>query len=196
MVEISAKMVGELRYKTGAGLIDCKKALEENKGSMEEAVVWLKKKGIASAAKKAGREAQDGLVKSYIHLGGKLGVLIEVNCETDFVARNEEFQQLVSDLCMHIAAAAPHYVKREEVPSELVVKETEIAKAQCEGKPEAAIQKIIEGKLNKWFSEICLLEQPFIKNSSQTVQDLLSEKIAKMGENILVKRFARYQLGE
>lgn len=196
MVEITAKMVAALRAKTGAGLIDCKKALAESNGNEEEAVVILKKKGIASAAKKAGRSAQEGLVASYIHNGGKLGVLVEVNCETDFVARNDEFKQMVADISMHIAAANPLYLKREDVPQELIDKETEIAKAQCVGKPEAAIAKIVEGKLNKWFGEICLLEQPFVKEASMSIQSLLTSKIAKMGENIVIKRFVRFQLGE
>lgn len=196
MTEITAQMVAALRAKTGAGLIDCKKALAECNGNEEEAIVILKKKGIASAAKKAGRSAQEGAIASYIHNGGKLGVLVEINCETDFVARNEEFQQMVSDVCMHIAAANPTYLKREDVPQEAIDKETEIAKAQCVGKPEAAIAKIVEGKLNKWFGEICLLEQPFVKDSSMTVQGLITSKIAKMGENIVIKRFVRFQLGE
>lgn len=196
MTEITAQMVAALRAKTGAGLIDCKKALAECNGNEEEAIVILKKKGIASAAKKAGRSAQEGAIASYIHNGGKLGVLVEINCETDFVARNEEFQQMVSDVCMHIAAANPTYLKREDVPQEAIDKETEIAKAQCVGKPEAAIAKIVEGKLNKWFGEICLLEQPFVKDSSMTVQVLITSKIAKMGENIVIKRFVRFQLGE
>ncbi len=196
MAEITAQMVAALRAKTGAGLIDCKKALAECNGNEEEAIVVLKKKGIASAAKKAGRSAQEGAIASYIHNGGKLGVLVEINCETDFVARNEEFQQMVSDVCMHIAAANPTYLKREDVPQEAIDKETEIAKAQCVGKPEAAIAKIVEGKLNKWFGEICLLEQPFVKDSSMTIQGLITSKIAKMGENIVIKRFVRFQLGE
>lgn len=196
MTEVTAKMVSELRQKTGAGLVDCKKALEESNGAIEEAVVWLKKKGIASAAKKAGRDAQEGLVHSYIHLGGKLGVLIEVNCETDFVARNDEFKQLVIDLCMQIAAASPIYVKREDIPADLIAKEREIAIAQCEGKPEAAVQKIVDGKLDKWFSDVCLMEQIFVKNQSQTIASLLTEKISKIGENIIVRRFSRYKLGE
>ena len=196
MTEITAQMVAALRAKTGAGLIDCKKALAECNGNEEEAIVILKKKGIASAAKKAGRSAQEGAIASYIHNGGKLGVLVEINCETDFVARNEEFQQMVSDVCMHIAAANPTYLKREDVPQEAIDKEIEIAKAQCVGKPEAAIAKIVEGKLNKWFGEICLLEQPFVKDSSMTVQVLITSKIAKMGENIVIKRFVRFQLGE
>jgi elongation factor Ts len=196
MVEITAKMVAALRAKTGAGLIDCKKALAESNGNEEEAIVILKKKGIASAAKKAGRSAQEGLVASYIHNGGKLGVLVEVNCETDFVARNDEFKQMVADISMHIAAANPLYLKREDVPQELIEKETEIAKAQCVGKPETAIAKIVEGKLNKWFGEVCLLEQPFVKEASMSIQSLLTSKIAKMGENIVIKRFVRFQLGE
>ena len=196
MAEITAQMVAALRAKTGAGLIDCKKALAECNGNEEEAIVVLKKKGIASAAKKAGRSVQEGAIASYIHNGGKLGVLVEINCETDFVARNEEFQQMVSDVCMHIAAANPTYLKREDVPQEAIDKETEIAKAQCVGKPEAAIAKIVEGKLNKWFGEICLLEQPFVKDSSMTIQGLITSKIAKMGENIVIKRFVRFQLGE
>lgn len=196
MVEITAQMVAALRSKTGAGLIDCKKALAESNGVEEEAIVILKKKGIASAAKKAGRSAQEGLIQSYIHMGGKLGVLIEVNCETDFVARNEEFGQMVSDICMHIAAANPLYLSREDIPQEVIDKEAEIAKAQCVGKPEAAIARIVEGKLNKWYSETCLLEQTFVKNPELTIQGLLTSKIAKMGENIVIKRFVRFQLGE
>ncbi len=196
MVEITAQMVAALRSKTGAGLIDCKKALTESNGIEEEAIVILKKKGIASAAKKAGRSAQEGLIQSYIHMGGKLGVLIEVNCETDFVARNEEFGQMVSDICMHIAAANPLYLSREDIPQEVIDKEIEIAKAQCAGKPETAIARIVEGKLNKWYGETCLLEQIFVKNPELTIQGLLTSKIAKMGENIIIKRFVRFQLGE
>jgi elongation factor Ts len=195
-MDITAQMVGALRSKTGAGFIDCKKALAESKGSMEEAVVWLKKKGMLSAAQKASRTAQEGVIGSYIHLGSKLGVLVEVNCETDFVARNEEFKQMVSDVCMHIAAAVPVYLRREDVPQVVVDKEVEIAKAQCEDKPAQAIQKIVEGKMNKWFGENCLLEQAFVKNPEQTIQELLNEKIAKIGENIQIKRFVRYQVGE
>jgi elongation factor Ts len=196
MIEISAQMVGALRSKTGAGLIDCKKALMESNGSTEEAIVWLKKKGILNATKKAGRDTQEGLVHAYIHLGGKLGVLIEVNCETDFVARNNEFKQLVSDLCMHIAAAGPEYLQREDVPQAVIDKEIEIARAQCEGKPPQAIERIVEGKMHKWLEEHCLLEQPFVKDADKTIRSLLDENISKMGENIRIKRFTRYQLGE
>jgi len=195
MSDISTKTISELRQRTGAGLIDCKQALTECNGNMDEAITWLKKKGIASAAKKAGREAQEGLVHAYLHFGGKLGVLVEVNCETDFVARNEEFKQLVNDLCMHIAASAPTYIQREEVPAEFIQKEKEIATAQCADKPSAAIEKIVEGKLNKFYSENCLLEQPFVKNQTQTIRELLNEKITKTGENIIVRRFVRHQIG-
>lgn len=196
MVEITAKMVAALREKTGAGLIDCKKALQESDGDEAKAVVVLKKKGMASAAKKAGRSAQEGLVGSYIHMGGKLGVLVEVNCETDFVARNEEFKQLVTDVCMQIAAANPLYLSRESIPADVIANESEIAKAQCAGKPEAAIAKIVEGKLNKWYGEVCLLDQAFVKDSSITIRDLIASKIAKIGENIVIKRFVRFQVGE
>ena len=196
MTQITASMVAELRAKTGAGLMDCKKALTENDGDFDSASDWLRKKGIASAAKKAGREASEGLVDSYIHLGGKVGVLIEVNCETDFVARNEDFKTLVRDLGLHIAAASPIVVNREEVPAELLEKEREIAAAQAEGKPPQAIQKIVEGKLEKYFSQVALMEQSFVKNPDQTVKDVLTEAISKMGENLVVRRFARFQIGE
>lgn len=189
-------MVAELRSKTGAGLMDCKKALSENGGEFEAAVDWLRKKGIASAEKKAGREASEGLIDSYIHLGGKVGVLVEVNCETDFVAKTDDFKQLVRDLGMHIAAASPLVVSREDVPEELLDKEREIAGAQAEGKPPQAIQKIIEGKLEKYYSQVALMEQPFVKNPDQTVKDLITEQISKLGENIVIRRFSRFQIGE
>ncbi|MDR1665968.1 MAG: elongation factor Ts [Puniceicoccales bacterium] len=194
-VLVDAKLVSDLRRQTGAGLVDCKRALTECEGHLEEAVTWLKKKGMASAAKKSGREACQGLVHSYLHFGGKLGVLVEVNCETDFVARNEEFRQLVADLAMHIAASAPLYVSRSEIPEEVVRKEREIAEAQCEGKPAVAVTKIVEGKLSKWYGEVCLMDQAFVKDSRQTVGDLVVAKIAKIGENIVVRRFVRYQIG-
>lgn len=196
MTQITASMVAELRSKTGAGLMDCKKALSENGGEFEAAVDWLRKKGIASAEKKAGREASEGLIDSYIHLGGKVGVLVEVNCETDFVAKTDDFKQLVRDLGMHIAAASPLVVSREDVPEELLDKEREIAGAQAEGKPPQAIQKIIEGKLEKYYSQVALMEQPFVKNPDQTVKDLITEQISKLGENIVIRRFSRFQIGE
>lgn len=192
---ITASQVNELRAATGAGLMDCKRALVETNGNYEEAVTLLRKKGAASAAKKADRLAKEGLVESYIHLGGKVGVLIEVNCETDFVARNDDFRAFVKDLCLHIAAANPLYVTRDQVPEELVNAEREIATAQVAGKPPAAIQKIVEGKLDKYFSTIVLLDQPYVKAPEKTIKELLTETIAKTGENIQVRRFVRYQLG-
>ena len=193
---ITAKMVGELRAKTGAGLMDCKKALTEANGDNAQAETILRKKGISQAAKKAGRATSEGLIESYIHLGGKVGVLLELNCETDFVAKTDDFKNLCRDVCLHIAAASPSYVTREEVPEEEVKKEQDIAAAQAEGKPAPAVQKIVEGKLNKYYSTICLLEQPFVKNSDQTIQDLLTAKISALGENLVIQRFVRYQIGE
>lgn len=195
-VQISAKLVGELRAQTGAGLMDCKRALSEADGDLEQAATILRKKGIASASKKAGRATSEGLVHSYIHLGGKVGVLAEVNCETDFVAKTGDFKAFVNDICLHIAAASPVCVSREQVPADLIEKERDVAAAQSEGKPPAAIQKIVEGKLNKYYQTVCLLEQPFVKNSDQTIQDLLTEKISKLGENIQIRRFVRFQIGE
>jgi elongation factor Ts len=192
---ITAQMVSALREKTGAGLLDCKKALTESNADIEQAETILRKKGVASAAKKAGRTANEGLIESYIHLGGKVGVLIEVNCETDFVAKTDEFKSLCRDLCLQIAAASPTVVSREAVPEADLASERDIAAAQVAGKPPAAIQKIVEGKLEKYFSTVCLLDQPFVKNPDQTVKDLLTERIAKLGENIVVKRFVRFQLG-
>jgi elongation factor Ts len=192
---ITAQMVSDLREKTGAGLLDCKKALTEANANVEEAIVILRKKGAASAAKKAERATREGLIESYIHVGGKVGVMVEVNCETDFVARNDEFKAFCRDLCLQIAAANPTYVRREEVPEAELAKEREIAAAQVQGKPPAAMQKIIEGKLEKYFSTICLLDQPFVKQPDKTVKDILTEKVAKIGENIQVRRFVRYQLG-
>ena len=192
---ITAKQVNDLRAQTGAGLMDCKKALVEPNGNIEEAITILRKKGAASAAKRADRDAKDGIIESYIHLGGKVGVLIEVNCETDFVARNEEFRGFVKDLCLHIAAAAPTTVTRDEVDEKLVAQEREIAAANLAGKPPAAVQKIVEGKLEKFFSTIVLLDQPFVKTPEKTIRELLTEQIAKTGENIQVRRFVRYQLG-
>jgi elongation factor Ts len=188
-------MVNDLRTSTGAGLLDCKKALTEANGNVEEATTILRKKGAASAAKKADRATREGLIESYIHLGGKVGVLLEVNCETDFVARNEDFKTFCRDLCLQIAAASPLYVSRDQVPEADLAKEREIATAQVQGKPPAAVQKIVEGKLEKYYSTICLLDQPFVKLPEKTVKDMLTEKIQKIGENIQVRRFVRYQLG-
>ena len=196
-MEITAKMVSDLRATTGAGLMDCKKALAEAEGNEEKAIEILRKKGVATAAKKAGRNASQGLVAAYIHSNNKVGVLIEVACESDFVAKNEDFKSFVRDLCMHIAAAAPICIKREEVPADLVEKEREIALAQLaeDKKPEAIKQKIVDGKIDKFISGICLLEQPFVKDDKFTVGDMLTQKIATIGEKIEVKRFTRYQIG-
>ena len=194
-MKINAKMVGELRESTGAGLMDCKKALVESEGNIDKAVEILGKKGAATAAKKATREASEGLVNSYIHLGGKVGVLVEVNCESDFVAKTDDFKNFVRDIAMHVAATNPVCISREEIDPEIIKKEREIAEGQAEGKPPAAIEKIVEGKINKFLSESCLLEQAFVKNPDQTVQQVLTEKIATMGENMVIKRFARFQIG-
>jgi len=192
---ITAQMVNDLRVATGAGLLDCKKALTEANGNVEEATTILRKKGAASAAKKADRATKEGLIESYIHVGGKVGVLLEVNCETDFVARNDDFKQLCKDLCLQIAAANPLYVNRADVPEADLAKEREIAAAQVQGKPPAAVQKIVEGKLDKFYSTIVLLDQPFVKLPEKTVKEIITEKITKIGENIQVRRFTRYQLG-
>ena len=198
MAQITAAAVKELREKTGAGMMDCKKALTEPDGDMEKAIDWLRQKGLSSAAKKAGRVATEGAVSSYIHGNGSIGVLVEVNCETDFVARNEAFQDLVKDIAMHIAAAAPMYVRREEVPGDVLERELDVYRGQLkeQGKPEKIWDKILEGKREKYYSEICLLEQPFVKDTDMTVQDLLNEAVARIGENITIRRFARYVLGE
>jgi elongation factor Ts len=194
-VIVTAQMVSNLREKTGAGLLDCKKALTEANGNVDEAITILRKKGAATAAKKSDRATNSGLVESYIHLGGKVGVLIEVGCETDFVARNDEFKVFVRDLCLQIAAASPLYVSRQDVPEVELQKERDIAAAQVQGKPPAALQKIVEGKLEKYFSTVSLLDQPFVKIPEKTVKEILTEKIAKIGENIQIRRFIRYQLG-
>lgn len=192
---ITAQMVNDLRTATGAGLLDCKKALTEANGNFEEATTILRKKGAASAAKKADRATREGLIESYIHVGGKVGVLIEVNCETDFVARNDDFKAFVKDLCLQIAAANPTVVSRDQVAEADLAKEREIAAAQVQGKPPAAVQKIVEGKLEKHFSTVCLVDQPFVKNPEKTVKEMITDQIAKIGENIQVRRFVRYQLG-
>ncbi len=201
-MEISANAVKELREKTGAGMMDCKNALTENNGDFEKAVEFLRKKGLSAAAKKSSRTASEGSVASYIHSNGKIGVLLEVNCETDFVARNEQFQTFVKDLAMHIAAANPKYVRPDEVDSNDIAKEKEIFLAQMNqdpknaNKPANVMEKIIEGKVQKYVDEVCLVKQPFVKNPDKTVEALLTDMIAKTGENIVIKRFVRYQLGE
>ena len=192
---ITATMVNDLRRVTGAGLMKCKAALVETGGDVEAATTLLRKQGEASAAKKADRDAKDGLIQSYIHLGGKVGVLIEVNCETDFVARNDDFKAFVNDLCLHIAAAAPTAVNRDEIPAELVEQEREIAASQAAGKPPMAVQKIVEGKLEKFYAQSVLMDQPFVKNPDQTIRELVTLTIQKTGENIQIRRFTRYQLG-
>jgi elongation factor Ts len=191
-------MIKELRERSGAGFMDCKAALTETNGDIDAAIEMLRKKGLASAAKKAGRVAAEGAVGSYIHAGGKIGVLVEVNCETDFVARTDEFQELVRDIAMHIAAAEPKFVRREEVTAEDLDREREIFRAQARetGKPEAVVERIAEGKMEKFYGTVVLLEQDFVKNPDLTVGDLIKEKIAKIGENIVVRRFSRFKLGD
>ncbi|HOM01233.1 MAG TPA: translation elongation factor Ts [Acetivibrio sp.] len=195
---ITAEMVKELRERTGAGMMDCKKALSEANGDMEKAIEILREKGLAAAAKKAGRIAAEGLVDAYIHGDGRIGVLVEVNIETDFAAKNEDFKAFVKDIAMHIAASKPEYISRDEVPAETVEKEKEILRAQAlnEGKPEKIVEKMVEGRIDKFYKEICLLEQPFIKDPDKTVQQLLNEKIALIGENINIRRFVRFERGE
>jgi elongation factor Ts len=198
MMDVNANLVRELREKTGAGVMDCKKALAEAKGDLETAVVWLREKGIAAAAKRAGRVASEGAVGSYIHAGGKLGVLVEVNCESDFVAKTPEFQTLVKELAMQIAAANPRWVTREEVPADAVDAERTVLtrQAQQEGKPERIVANIVEGRIKKFFEENCLLGQPFVKDGSRTVGQMVHEAVARLGENIVVRRFVRFGLGE
>lgn len=197
-MQIDAKTVKALREKTGAGMMDCKKALVEANGDQEKAVTLLREKGLASAAKRAGRIAAQGVVDAYIHMGGKVGVLVEVNCETDFVARNEEFKDFVKDICLQVAATNPLYLSRENVPVAILEQEKEILRKQalCEGKPEKIVEKIIGGRLEKFFQENCLLEQLFIKDDKKTIQELLKEKMAKIGENIVIRRFMRFEMGE
>ncbi len=193
-----SELVKELREKTGAGILDCQKALTENGNSIDKAIDYLRQKGLAAAQKKAGRETNQGLIHAYIHAGGKIGVLIEVNCETDFVARNEQFKAFVNDLALQVAAASPSYVRREEIAADVVAKERSIYEGQAKelGKPPAAWPKIIEGKLEKFYQENCLLEQAFIKDSSVVIKDLLAQQIAKIGENMNIRRFTRFQLGQ
>jgi elongation factor Ts len=197
-MEVSATDVKELREKTGAGIMDCKKALAETDGNLEKAVDYLRQKGLAAAAKKADRVAADGAVGAYVHPGGKIGVLVEINCETDFVARTAEFQGLLKDIAMQVAAANPRYVRREDVAAEELEKEKSIYRQQAleSGKPEHVVNKIVEGKLERFYSEACLLEQAFIKNPDQKVSDIVNDAVARLKENIQVRRFARYHLGE
>ncbi len=195
---MSASDIKTLRARTGAGILDCKNALAETGGNLEEAIDWLRAKGIAKAAKKAGRIATEGLVESYIHAGGRVGVLLEVNCETDFVAMNENFQNLVKDIAMHIAAAAPIYVRREEVSEDAIAHEKTVQKARVieEGKPEHIADRIVEGRMDKFYADVCLLEQTFVKDDKKTVKEILADAVATIGENIQVRRFVRYELGE
>jgi elongation factor Ts len=197
-MSVTPQMVKELRERTGAGMMDCKNALLEANGEMEKAIDVLRTKGLASAAKKAGRVTAEGAVGSYIHAGGKIGVLVEVNCETDFVARTDDFQELVRDIAMHIAAADPRFVRREEVTADVLDRERAVQreKTLAEGKPEKVVDKIVEGRMEKFFAEQVLLEQPFVKDPDKTVQDLVNEKVAKIGENVQVRRFSRFKLGE
>lgn len=202
MADITASAIKELREKTGAGMVDCKNALIEANGNETEAIEILRKKGMATAGKKAGRVTAEGAVASYIHMGGKVGVLVEINCETDFVARGEEFQQLVKDVAMHIAASDPRYLKREEVPQDVLDKEREILMEQLKADPKNAnkpadvLEKIIEGRINKYYEECVLIDQPFVKDPSKTIGDLVTEKIASIKENIAIRRFTRYKMGE
>jgi elongation factor Ts len=202
MADITAAAVKQLREKTGAGMMECKNALVEAGGNEEKAIDILRERGLASAKKREGRIAAEGIVGSYIHMGGKVGVLVELNCETDFVARGEEFQQLVKDIAMHIAAAEPRYVAREEVPESVLEKEREIARAQAKndpkmaGKPEQVIEKVVDGRINKFYEETVLNDQPFVKDPAKTVAELVTEKVAKTGERITIRRFTRYKMGE
>lgn len=197
-MEITATMVKDLRMKTGAGVLACKQALEASGGDMEKAIQYLREKGTAVAERKLGRAVLEGVIASYIHTGNRIGVLLELNCETDFVARTKEFKQLADDICMQIAAKRPAYVKKEDVPQEEIEKEKSILKAQAlgEGKPEKVVDKIVDGRIQKFFSNVCLLEQEFIKDSDKTVNDFVLEKISTIGENIVIKRFVRFELGE
>lgn len=198
MSEVTAAMVKQLRDKTGSGMMDCKKALTENGGDMEKAIDFLRKKGLATAAKRAGRETSEGVVQPYVHTGGKLGVMVEVNCETDFVAKSEDFQEFAKNVAMHIAATNPIGISPEDVPAETMAREKDIYldQAQQTGKPDNVIEKIVEGKMNKFLKENCLMNQAYVRNPDITIADLLNELIAKIGENISIKRFVRFQIGE
>jgi elongation factor Ts len=197
-MEVTATLIKDLRERTGAGMSDCKKALTEVSGDMDKAIDYLRTKGLAKAAKKAGREATEGAVVSYIHAGGRIGVLVEVNCETDFVARNEDFQAFTRDVAMQIAAMGPMFVRKDEVAEDVVAREREVllAKAKESGKPEAVVAKMVDGQISKWMKEICLLDQGFVKDPDKTIEQLQQELIAKIGENIKIRRFVRFELGE
>jgi len=197
-MSITAKAVKELRDRTGLGMMDCKKALTENNGNMDEAITWLRKKGMAKTTKLAGRIASEGTVTSYVHAGGKIGVLLEVNCETDFTARNDEFQILAKDIAMHIAAAAPRYLGRDEVTDAILAKEKDIARDQAlaAGKPAQVVDRIVSGKMEKFYEDYCLMEQKFVKDTSKTITELINDKVSKIGEKITVRRFVRFELGE
>jgi len=195
---VSASIVKELRERTGVGMMECKKALQETDGNMEKAIEYLRERGLAVAAKKAGRIAAEGIVESYIHAGGKIGVLLEINCETDFVAKTNEFRSFVKDIAMHIAASNPKYLSRVEITGDVIEKEREILKAQAihEGKPEKIVDKVVEGRIEKFYKDACLLEQSFVKDTDKTVQEFVTQMIATMGENINIRRFVRFQMGE
>lgn len=197
-MEITAKLVKDLREKTGLGMMDCKQALVETQGDLEKAVEHLRKKGILKAAKREGRATSEGRIASYIHMNGKIGVLVEVNCESDFVAKTDQFAELAKDLCMHVAASAPRWISVDQVPEDVLAKEKDIYMTQAKeaGKPEKMLEKIAEGKLKKFFSEVCFLEQPFVKDTDKTVAELIKEKIGALGENITIGRFVRFQLGQ
>ncbi len=197
-MKITAKMVKELRDRTGAGMMDCKKALEASGGDEEKALAWLREKGLSKAQKRAGKEASEGMIGSYIHMNGKIGVLVEINCETDFVAKSDKFQEFAKNVAMQIAAASPMYVSPEDIPEEVLEREKEIYRKQAEGegKPEKIIPRIVEGKLKKFYKEVCLLEQPYIRDDSLTIQDLLNELVSVLGEKIVIRRFVRFEVGE
>lgn len=198
MAEISAQQVKELREATGAGILECRKALQENGGNFEKAVTYLRERGLSAAAKKSGREAKDGLVELYSHGGGRVGVMVEVNCETDFVARTEQFKAFAHDLALHIAATNPRYMDMADVPANVLENERGIAKTRAlqEGKPEKVVEKIVDGRIEKFYQETCLLKQPFVKDEGMTIADLLKQTIAAIGENVIIRRFARWELGE
>jgi len=195
---MGANDIKELRERTGAGMMDCKKALQESGGNLEKAIDWLRAKGMAQAAKKAGRAATEGLVHAYIHAGGKIGVLLEVNCETDFVAMNDGFKALVNDIALHIAASAPEFLSRDEVPADAIAREkqVQIERVMAEGKPAAVAERIVEGRMGKYYEQVCLLDQKFIKDDSKTIQQMITDAVAKIGENVKIRRFTRYELGQ